>query len=102
MFSLLFVVYVVFGAVCLPMYAVSIEHAAQTTYPITEETSSVVLIILANIFGIVFMYGFGYAVQSGFVRVVGYVVAGLYFISACLVGASKTRLYRLSAEMDTM
>ena len=98
-FELLFLLYIFFGAVNLPMLALSMEHAAQMTYPITEETSASVLIILSNVMGLVLMYVIGYASQEGYVVVVGYGIAGLYLIASLMMAITwPIEPRRLNAE----
>lgn len=91
-------IYIILGMCFLPYFAVGIEQAAEMTYPVPEEVSSTVLLVLANFYSFVFISGFGAAVAAGYIQVLLYIVVGLYSVSTVLAGMSKTELNRFKTE----
>lgn len=99
-FTVLYVLYLILGVVGVPWFAAGLEQSAEMTYPVSEETSSTVILILGNAYGFVFIFTLGYAAELGYLRVVGYCMVGLYFVSSVLAAFAKTKLKRILAEKE--
>lgn len=97
-FTAIYIMYVVLGVCFVPYFAVGIEQAAEMTYPVSEVTSSSVMLLLGNIYAFIFIIAFGILTQYHYIRVVGYFMVGLYLVSTSLAGFAKTELNRLVSE----
>lgn len=97
-FTTLYILYVVLGIVGIPYFASGMEQAAEMTYPVSEETSSTIILILGNLYGFIFIYTLGVAAEYGYVKVVGFTMVGLYCLSTLFALFAKTELNRTNAE----
>ena len=97
-FTLLYVIYLALGFVFVPFFATGIETAAEMTYPVSEETSSSVMLVFGNIYAFIMIYGFGMLAAAGYIATTGLVMVGLYFVSSVLAGLAKTDLKRSCAQ----
>lgn len=48
------------GAACLPLLPVTLESAAETTYPVPEQISGGVILLLSQVFGVLETYAYGW------------------------------------------
>jgi len=97
-FTSLYVVYVLLGLVFVPFFSSGIEQAAEMTYPVSEVTSSSVMLLLGNAYAFVFIILFGVLAQNHYLEVVGYCMVGLYAVSAVCACMAKTDLHRKVSE----
>lgn len=97
-FTALYVLFVLLGVFGIPYFASGIDQCAEMTYPVSEGTSSAVILIIGNLYGFVFIFVLGAAVEIGYVQVAGYTMVVLYFISTILALFAKTELKRVDAE----
>lgn len=97
-FTAIYIIYVLIGLFFVPYFAVGIEQAAEMTYPVSEETSSSVILVLGNVYAFIFIVALGVLAETGYVNLVGYLMAGMYFISTILSMVAKTDLNRRISE----
>ena len=97
-FTTLYVIYVLLGVVFVPFFSSGIEQAAEMTYPVSEVTSSSVMLLLGNAYAFVFIVVFGLLTQDRYVNVVGYIMVALYCLAALLASMTKTELHRKVSE----
>ena len=97
-FPSLFILFVVLGATGVPYFASGIDQAAEMTYPVSEATSSAVILIIGNLYGFVMIFSLGAAIEMGYIEVAGYSMVGLYAISSILSLFTKTEMRRVNAE----
>lgn len=97
-FTVVFNIYVVFGFFIFPFFAGGIEQAAEMTYPVSEESSGVLLMTLSNVYAFLFNLAVGHALQNGYIHTSGFIVAGLYIVSTFFAYMTKTELKRFNAE----
>ena len=100
-FDLLFVIFVLYGTMGIPYFASGIEHAAEMTFPVPENTSSAVILLLGNLYGFIFMYVFGALIEYGYPWTTLHLILGLYVISTALAYFSKMKLKRTEAEIKS-
>lgn len=100
-FDLLYVIYVLLGLCFVPYFAVGIEQAAEMTYPVSEEISSSVILVLGNVYAFILIIALGVLAQSGYVLVVGYLMVGMYAVATLLASLAKTDLNRLISEKSS-
>ena len=93
-FTSMFILYVAVGIFGVPYFASGIEQAAEMTYPVSEETSSTIILILGNLYGFIFVVTLGLEAEIKHVRIAGYTMVVLYLISALLAFFTKTELRR--------
>lgn len=101
-FTSLFILFVVLGATGVPYFASGIDQAAEMTYPVSEGTSSAVILIIGNLYGFVFIFTLGAALEFGYVELAGYSMVVLYLISTVLAMFAKTELRRVNAEKQAI
>merc|ERR1711973_748062 len=70
-FTSLYVLYVLLGVAFVPFFSSGIEQAAEMTYPVSEVTSSSVMLSLGNVYAFVFIVVFGLLTQNHYIEVVG-------------------------------
>lgn len=93
-FTGIFALYVAVGVFGVPFFASGIEQAAEMTYPVSEETSSTIILILGNLYGFIFIAVLGMEAEINHTKIAGYAMVGLYFISTVLAFFTKTELKR--------
>ena len=91
-----FIMFSVFGAFGYPYYASGLEQAAEMTYPVPEEISSALILILGSLYGLIFNLVLGYLISVGCSEIALYSMAGLYLLATVIACGSKTELKRLS------
>ena len=74
---------------------------AEITYPVSEETSTVILVMFMNGFGFVGVLVFGALLQAGYEVPVCVTIGVLYLIATVLALCTKTELKRLQAEKSS-
>ena len=97
-FIAVYVIFVILGLFMQPFQSVGIEQAAEMTYPVSEEISTVVMVMLADGFGFIIVLVFGFIIQAGYVKAVAYAIGCLYFIAFVLTLCTTTELKRLQAD----
>ena len=97
-FTSLYVIYVLLGVAFVPFFSSGIEQAAEMTYPVSEVTSSSVMLTLGNVYAFVFIVVFGLLTQNHYIEVVGYLMVGLYCVAGLLACVTKTELNRKVSE----
>jgi len=97
-FEALFAIYAVYGAVSIPYFASGIEQAAEMTYPVSEGTSSMVILYLGNLYGFGLTLGLGHLLQQQYHMVTLYLILALYGLATLFLCISKTELKRKEAE----
>lgn len=100
-FNAIYILYVFLGLFFVPYFACGIEQAAEMTYPVSEETSSSVILVLGNIYAFIFIVALGVLAQSGYVQLVGYLLVGMYFVSTVTSALAKTELKRIISEKSS-
>lgn len=98
-FMILFASFCVFGFFSYPYMSAGLEHAAEITYPVPEGTSSGILLLIGNIYGVVLTYIVGAAISNGGRDLGGYLMAGCYCIGFVLVGFNSAPLKRSKADL---
>ena len=99
-FVAVFIVYGILGAVAIPYFSSGIEQAAEMTYPVPEIISSTVILIIANFYGFLLILVLGYLVDTGHVRVVGYIMFFFYILATFFSCLPTTELKRQHAEEE--
>ena len=94
----MYVIYVLLGLVFVPFFSSGIEQAAEMTYPVSEVTSSSVMLLLGNAYAFVFIVVFGLLAQNHYIGAVGYIMVALYALAALLASVAKTELNRKQSE----
>ena len=97
-FTALYVIYLALGVVFVPFFATGIETAAEMTYPVSEETSSTVMLVFGNLYAFAMIYGFGMLASEGFIATTGFAMVGLYFLSSLFAGLAETDLKRSTVQ----
>ena len=98
-FLVLFVSFCVFGFFSYPYMSAGLEHVAEITYPVPEGTTSGILLLVGNIYGIILTYIVGAAIEKGGGDLGGYVMTGCYFIGIVLVALNFAPLKRSAADL---
>ena len=99
-FTALYVIYLALGVVFVPFFATGIETAAEMTFPVSEETSSTVMLVFGNLYAFAMIYGFGMLAAEGFIATTGFAMVGLYFLSTLFAGLAKTDLKRSTVQNE--
>eukprot|EP00794_Sanderia_malayensis_P009023 gene9023-9987_t len=100
-FILMFASFCIFGFFSYPYMSAGLEHAAEITYPIPEGTTSGILLLVGNVYGIILTYIVGAAIEKGGSEIGGYIMAASYAIGAILVGIINAPLKRTCADKQT-
>jgi len=98
-FMLLFPSFCVFGFFSYPYMSAGLEHVAEITYPIPEGTTSGILLLVGNIYGVILSYIVGAAIEQGGRDIGGYLMTGCYFIGFILVSLNSAPLKRSEADL---
>jgi len=98
-FTVLFVLFTMLGLVGLPYGYLGLEHAVEVTYPISESTSSVIIMIISNVYSFVLVLTFGEMINNGYLYLACYSFLFLYVVSSALAVITKTELKRKQAEL---
>ena len=97
-FTLLFVSFCIFGFFSYPYMSAGLEHAAEITYPVPEGTSSGILLLIGNMYGIILTYIVGAIIEKGGSDVGGYILAGSYAMGLIMVIFINAPLKRTNAD----
>ena len=98
-FMILFISFCVFGFFSYPYMSAGLEHVAEITYPVPEGTTSGILLLVGNIYGIILTYIVGAAIEQGGGDLGGYLMTGCYFIGVILVALNSAPLKRSAADL---
>ena len=98
-FMILFISFCVFGFFSYPYMSAGLEHVAEITYPIPEGTTSGILLLVGNIYGVILSYIVGAAIEQGGKDLGGYLMAICYFIGFILVSLNSAPLKRSAADL---
>ena len=69
------------------------------TYPVPEETSSSVMLMVGNLYGTIFIALFGVAVGKGYHKLIKIIIGGINVASVILACIGKTEEKRGRAEI---
>lgn len=97
-FMLMFISFCVFGFFSYPYMSAGLEHAAEITYPIPEGTTSGILLLVGNIYGIILTYIVGAAIEKVGGDIGGYVMVGAYVLGILMVSFNSAPLKRSEAD----
>nr|XP_004206020.3 solute carrier family 49 member A3-like [Hydra vulgaris] len=95
-----FVMFLIYGFFAYPYLTIGLEQSAEMTFPVPEEFSSTFILIIANLYSLIFSLVFGVFFQLGLVATVPYTITGFYLLSTFLTCVVKTYLKRNSAEIS--
>ena len=96
--SAVFGTFCIFGFFSYPYMTVGLEHAAELTYPISEGTTSGILLLVGNMYGIMLTYAMGAIIDRGGSDVAGYIMAAAYGFGLLAVLFLKGELKRAQAD----
>ena len=96
----LYIIYFALGLVALPFNATGLETAGEMTFPVSEEISSSVLLVVSNFYTFLMIYGFGMLTAAGYVTTTGFAMVALYGVSSVFAGLSKIELRRFNAQNE--
>ncbi len=99
-FITLFVSFCVFGFFSFPFMSAGLEYAADMAYPISEGTTTCVVMLIANIYAAVLSNVLGVAVRSAGAHTAGYLLAACYAVSLVLVLVNDPPLKRTEVEKN--
>ena len=94
----LFFIYSLFGFFTIPLASVGVEQSSVTTYPVPEETSGGIMLIIGNLYGFVLVLLLGELVQQDKIAIVCYITIGLFAVALLFVSVSRVKLKKLNAE----
>ena len=97
-FVVVFASFCIFGFFSYPYMTIGLEHAAEITYPVSEGTTSGILLLVGNMYGIILTYIIGAIIEKGRSDIAGYIMVGLYLIGFVIVSIMKSELKRLKAD----
>ena len=97
-FVVVFASFCIFGFFSYPYMTIGLEHAAEITYPVSEGTTSGILLLVGNMYGIILTYIIGAIIEKGSSDIAGYIMVGLYLIGFVIVSIMKSELKRLKAD----
>ncbi|XP_065066476.1 uncharacterized MFS-type transporter C09D4.1-like [Rhopilema esculentum] len=97
-FIILFISFCAFGFFSYPYMSAGLEHVAEVTYPVPEGTTSGILLLVGNIYGIILTYIVGAAIDNGGGDLGGYLMAACYVIGTLLVLINSAPLKRSEAD----
>ena len=97
-FVVVFASFCIFGFFSYPYMTIGLEHAAELTYPVSEGTTSGILLLVGNMYGIILTYIFGAIIEKGRSDIAGYFMVGLYLIGFVIVSKMEGELKRLKAD----
>ena len=98
-FMFLFASFCIFGFFSYPYMSAGLEHVAEITYPIPEGTTSGILLLIGNIYGIILSYVVGATIEQGGKDIGGYLMASCYFIGFLLVSLNSAPLKRSAVDL---
>ena len=97
-FWLVFASYCVVGFFSYPFVPVSLEYAADLTYPISEGLSSTILFTVTNLYGTITIFAMDELLQTKGSAVAGYVMVGMYVCSLLFLLFIKGNLNRYDID----
>eukprot|EP00794_Sanderia_malayensis_P009021 gene9021-9985_t len=97
-FVILFFSFCVFGFFSFPFFSCGLEYAADIMYPISEGTTSCVIMFVGNIYAVIISNILAIVVRKGGANIIGYILAGFYAVSLALVLVNQPRLKRSQME----
>ena len=94
-FSVLFLLFCLFNLALIPFLGSGLAQIAEITYPISEELSSTIPLVLGNFYGFVSTYFFGWLLNKGlsqlaFALMTGFLGLGMIFIFLAKVPRNRT------------
>ena len=101
-FNVTFVCYCVFGFFSYPFMSVGLEYAAEVTYPIPEGITSGILLLVANMYGIVFTNILQYVLDNYGTQPAGYILVALYGLGVVVCLLTKGKLKRYEADRASL
>ena len=101
-FPLVFASFCIFGFFSYPYMTVGLEHAAEVTYPISEGTTSGILLLVGNMYGILMTFIFGAIIEKGYSHVAGYLMALCYAVGLLMAYLIHGELKRLKHDRIVM
>ena len=99
-FSAAYATYISVSVFALPYTSMGIEQAAEITYPVREETSTMIMNLVGYAFGFFNILVLGAVIEAGYLKTASFVSAGLLFIALVLAICTKTELKRLQASEE--
>ena len=96
--SLMFVLYTMFGFFVIPLQSVGVEQGSVTTYPVPEEISAGLMLVLGNFYGFVMVLCFGGWIAGGRSALVCWVNVGVLCVACVCVCWSKVVVKRGHGE----
>eukprot|EP00794_Sanderia_malayensis_P009019 gene9019-9983_t len=100
-FFVMFIIFCVFSTFSYPFLSAGLEYAAEITYPISEGTTSCILLLGANLYSILVTELLWYANKKGGGHVAGYIMLVLYALCWLLTFLVTAPLKRSEAEKPT-
>ena len=97
-FIALFATFCVSQFVMLPFLSSGLAQVAEITYPVSEELSSTIPLILGNFYGFLAVYIFGWLIGNGLVQLAYTIITGLIAVALLLIILAKVPMKRMSAE----
>lgn len=97
-FTALFALFCVFNVMNLPFLSSGLTQIAEITYPVSEELSSTVPLILGNFYGFVAIYLFGWLIDKGFVQLSYTIMTGFLALAMIFIFIAKVPRNRTMAE----
>jgi len=101
-FQATFISYCIFGFFSYPYITIGLEYAAEVTYPISEGITSGILLLAANVYGIVFTSLLEFIIEQWGTDVAGYIMVGLYLIGQFLCLVTNGTLKRYEADKQSI
>lgn len=97
-FVVLFVIFCILNTAMVPFLSSGLEQLAEITYPVSEDLSSTVPLILGNFYGFVFVYAFGWLVDKNLLQIAYPIMISICALGLVLVMVAKVPMNRSKAE----
>eukprot|EP00795_Rhopilema_esculentum_P009024 gene9024-16669_t len=99
-FLVIFLIFCAFGFFSNSFINIGLEYAAEITYPVPEGTTSGIIFLLANLYGIIWTFLLSFVIKRCGGHVGGYCIAASYTISLILVLFVSAPLKRSQVDQN--
>ena len=97
-FTALFFLFCLFNIALIPFLSSGLAQIAEITYPVSEELSSTIPLILGNFYGFVSTYAFGQLLDIGLLQLACALITGFLGVAMILLVIAKVPRNRTMAE----
>ena len=100
--TVMFVLYAMFGFFTIPLQSVGVEQVSVTTFPVPEEISAGLMLLLGNLYGFAMVLCFGAWIENGRSEIVCYVIVGLLVLASVCVCWSKVVVRKIHPSQERL